>query len=710
MKKAVIVLLSMLQFAWAQSAALRGYNASAEQDEREWERKFQGLPEAGRIRAYADRMARAPHHAGSAEGRAVAEYARDLFKSWGYDAEIESFDVLLPYPTTRVLELLAPVRYNAQLKEPPIAEDPNSSDAGQLPTYNAYSASADVTAPLVYANYGVPEDYDELARHGIDVRGKIVITRYGKSWRGVKPKVAQEHGAAGCLIYSDPREDGYFAGDVYPRGAYRPAQGVQRGSVVDMAIYPGDPLTPGYASDKGAKRLSRAEAKTIMKIPVLPISYGDAQPLLAQLTGTVVPESWRGALPITYHFGGNNDTKAHLKLDFDWSTRPIYDVIATMPGTQVPDQWILYGNHHDAWVNGANDPISGAAALLETARALSVLKQQGWQPKRTIKFALWDAEEFGLIGSTEWAEKHADELTAKAVVYFNSDSNGRGRLGASGSPMLEPFVAGVMADVRDPGTGTTLAQVSTRPRDSSGEGGGSGEFHLGALGAGSDYVVFAHRLGISSLNLGFGGADSGGVYHSIYDSPTWYNKFSDSDRIYGRALSQVFGTSMLRLADAPVLPVQFVALGRTVRSYVDEIEKEAERSGHHLVLAPLQSELEKLDRAAQAYEQNLPALTSSATSLPPDRLAMLNQLLFQTERGLLLPEGLPGRDWYRSQLVAPGLYTGYGAKTLPGIREAVEAGRFAEANEQAQAVARMLRNVTARIEAINGQTRTLGTK
>ncbi|MDQ6759843.1 MAG: M28 family peptidase, partial [Acidobacteriota bacterium] len=510
------------------SEPIRGFPQSQWAAQHALEQKAQALPEPDRIRAYMERMAEVPHHAGSAGSLAVAQYALGLFKEWGLNAKIEEFEALLPYPTARTLELIAPVKYRAALQEPALPGDRYTSQAGQLPTYNAYSGAGDVTAPLLYVNYGTPEDYEYLAKQGIDVKGKIVIARYGKSWRGVKPKVAAEHGAVACLIYSDPRDDGYYQGDVYPKGALRPPQGAQRGSVMDMAVGVGDPLSPGFASEKGGRRLSIGEAKTLMKIPVMPISYADATPLLQNLEGPVAPDLWRGALPFTYHIGPGPAT-AHFKLTFDNSTRPLHDVIASIPGSTSPDEWIVIGNHHDAWVNGAHDPLSGATALLETARSLAVLSKQGWRPKRTIVFALWDGEEFGLIGSTEWVEKHQSELTQKAVAYINSDTNSQGNLGASGSHTLETFLGEVLRDLKDPrGSGKSLLETARTRTRTAGETPGDPPpqpgFHLGPLGAGSDYVAFIDHVGIASLNLGFGGPNQGGVYHSIYDDYEWFKR------------------------------------------------------------------------------------------------------------------------------------------------------------------------------------------
>ncbi len=686
--KLLSFLLVSLTAASAQTE-IRGFSADQATAEHGREDQARRLPEPKRIRSYVERMSRQPHHAGSPASKAVAEYAAGLLRGWGLDVQVEEFEALLPYPTVRVLEMIGPVKYRAKLREPAVGEDKDSSGKNQLPTYNAYSATGDVTAPLVYVNYGVPEDYEVLQKLGIDVKGKIVIARYGKSWRGTKPKVAYEHGAVGCLIYSDPRDDGYFQGDVYPKGPFRPPGGAQRGSVMDMPLYVGDPLSPGWASEKGAKKLAISEAASIMKIPVLPISYQDAGPLLENLGGPVAPEGWRGALPITYHVG-TGPASVHLKLDFDWTTRPLYDVIATIPGSVFPDEWVIYGNHHDAWVNGAQDPLSGAAALLETARALGEMRKKGWMPKRSVRFALWDGEEFGLIGSTEWVEKHQAEISAKTVVYFNSDTNGKGTLNVGGSPSLQTFITQVVRDVNDPVTGESVLQSARAKRN----GKAAGEFLLEPLGAGSDYVAFVHHTGIASMNLGFSGADPGGVYHSIYDSFHWFTNFSDGEFVYAKALAQVMATSMMRMADAPLLPFEFGTLVKTVRGYVDEIKREKDAS--KVDLSELNAELDKLQTAAEDLEQQVKAGKWAAAPAP--ELAKVNALLYQSERSLTQEKGLPGRQWYRYQISAPGMYTGYGAKTLPGIREAVELARWDEAQRETASVARALQSLRRRVE------------
>jgi N-acetylated-alpha-linked acidic dipeptidase len=643
---------------------IRGFSATQAQAEREREAKAFAIPQPERLRAYMEKMSADPHIAGSRASKNVADYAAGLLREWGLDTKVEEFEALLPYPKSRLLEMTMPVKFTAKLEEPKVEGDRDSGDKDQTPTYNAYSGDGDVTGQVVYVNYGIPEDYDQLTKLGIDVKGKIALARYGKSWRGTKAKVAQEHGAVGCLIYSDPREDGYFQGDIYPKGAFRPPDGAQRGSVMDMPIYPGDPLSPGWASEKGARKLALSDAATLMKIPVLPISYADAQPLLEHLEGPVAPEPWRGALPLTYHIGPG-PAVAHMKVESDWTSKPIYDVIATIPGSEFPNEWVIYGNHHDAWVNGAHDPISGAIAVLESARALAQLGKTGWRPKRTLKFVLWDAEEFGLIGSTEWVEKHEAELKNKAVVYFNSDTNGKGDFSASGSPSLHVFMRQIVRDV-------------LRPEKL--------DFKMPAVGSGSDYTAFLQHSGIASVNAGFG--DSGGVYHSIYDSFDWYTHFSDKDFSRGRSLTQIMSAALLRMGDASVLPFEFKQVVTEVRGYLTDLSKQK-----NLQLTDLQAELGKLQTAAESYE----VVYKKALDTPAIQ-PKLNRILIETERVLAPDTGLPGRTWYKHQLMAPGMYTGYSAKTLPGIREAAEAQRWQEANEQAKNVTGALRALRIKLE------------
>jgi N-acetylated-alpha-linked acidic dipeptidase len=533
----ILCVLTMVLVAEAadQPITLQGFSSGAARAEREWEGKFRALPDPAKMREYMQHLSARPHHVGSPYDRQNAEWMLSKFQEWGLDAHIENFDVLFPTPQERLVELVEPTKFAAKLQEPTVSVDPTSSQHDeQLPTYNAYSADGDVTAPLVYVNYGVPDDYEELDRLGISVQGAIVIARYGGSWRGIKPKVAAEHGAVGCLIYSDPHEDGYFEGDVFPEGAWRPRDGVQRGSVMDMPLYPGDPLTPGVGATKDAKRLPIKDAPTLTKIPDLPISYGDAQPLLAALKGPMAPDEWRGALPFPYHLGPG-PAKVHLRVKSNWDLKTLYDVIVRIPGSQFPDEWIVRGNHHDAWVNGAEDPISAMVDEMEEARALAELQKQGWKPRRTIIYCAWDGEEPGLLGSTEWAEAHADELQQHAAVYINTDSNGRGYFFAGGSHTLEKFINGVARDIEDPEKNIPVWKRSQlqRIRSSSGEqrqeARSRPDLRIGALGSGSDYTVFVDHLGIASLNLGYGGEDGGGIYHSIYDDFYWYTHFADTD-------------------------------------------------------------------------------------------------------------------------------------------------------------------------------------
>ena len=702
--------------------------------ESNWEQKFRSIPEPARLREYMKRLSARPHHIGSAYGRDNAEWILARFKEWGWDAKIETFEVLFPTPKERVLELLEPKRFVAALKEPALSEDPTSNQQSeQLPTFNAYSVDGDVTAPLVYVNYGLPADYEQLDRMGISVKGCIVIARYGASWRGIKPKVAAEHGAIGCIIYSDPKGDGFYQGDVFPAGPYRPEFGVQRGSVMDMPIHSGDPLTPGIGATADAKRLDRKDVETFTKIPTLPISYADAKPLLESLGGPVAPEAWRGALSVTYKVGPG-PAKVHLKLAFNWDRVKINDVIAKLRGLDYPDEWVIRGNHHDAWVNGAEDPISGLAAMLEEARAFGTLTKQGWKPKRTLVYCAWDGEEQGLLGSTEWVEAHADELSTKGVLYINSDSNGRGYLYVAGSHSLEKFINGVAKDIVDPEKNISVWKrlqflriknaASTEQRK---ELRNAVDLKIDALGSGSDYTPFLEHLGIASLNLGYGGEDGGGIYHSIYDDFYWYTHFSDTSFVYGRALAQTGGTAMLRAADAELLPFEFKNQSATFGRYVDELKKLAVSKREEAVdlntqiddgvfaatsdpqekfvppsvqdvppfvnFAPLENALASLVKSAERYQKTME--NSSGKNLAS--LQSVNHMLMQSERILTSPDGLPGRQWFKHQLYAPGLYTGYGVKTIPGVREAIEQGKWKEVDQQIARVGTTLQQMAKHI-------------
>ncbi|MGA9837633.1 MAG: transferrin receptor-like dimerization domain-containing protein [Gemmatimonadaceae bacterium] len=714
--------LALVPARFAPEPPLRGFTAASSQIERDWEAKFDAIPDPARMRAAMQLLSARPHHVGSPYDSANAEWILAQYKSWGWDAHIETFYVLFPTPKQRLVELIAPTHYTARLEEPTVAVDPTSGQkTEQLPTYNAYSADGDVTGPLVFVNYGVPADYEELARHGISVKGAIVIAKYGGSWRGIKPKVAAEHGAIGCLIYSDPADDGYADGTVFPNGPMRPSQGVQRGSVEDMPTYTGDPLTPGWGATKDAKRLPISESTVLSKIPVQPISYGDAKPLLEAMGGPVAPASWRGGLPITYRLGAG-PARVHLVVKSNWDIKPIHDVIAKLPGTSEADQWIVRGNHHDAWVNGAADPLAGQVAELEEARALGELYKQGWRPKRTIIYAAWDGEEPGLLGSTEWAEEHADELQQHAVAYLNTDGNGRGYLGISGSHSLEDFINGVAKDVTDPESHVSVwardkarLAVGGRGGRGGGTGGGNGDLQIGALGSGSDYTPFLQHLGIASLNLGYGGEDHSGIYHSIYDDFYWYTHFSDTSFVYGRALSQTVGKAVMRLADADVLPFVFTNLAQTVQRYTRELEQlrderaatigatnRAVAAGDYAVtsdprdptsapavevpppqfnFAPLLNAVDTLTQAAAAFEKAYGSWTRTSDTAEAV-LRGVNEQLLKSERDLTSLDGLPKRPWYRHLLYAPGFYTGYGVKTMPGAREAIEQNEWSDVNAQ----------------------------
>lgn len=693
------------------------------------EARFDSLIDPALMGAWLKTMAAEPNHVGSPHNKANAEMTLAQFKSWGWDARMEVFQVLYPMPIQVKLELVTGMGapFNATLTEAPIPGDETSSRTrDQLPAYVAFQGDGDVTAPLVYVNYGMPADYDALQRLGVSVKGKIVIARYGAGWRGLKPKLAQENGAAGAIIYSDPRDDGYSTDDVYPKGAARPAGGFQRGSVADMTTFPGDPTTPGYGSTKAAKRVDRKDAETILKIPTLPISYGDAQVLLKALGGPVAPVAWRGGLPITYHVGGDDDARVHLKVLSDWSLKPAYNVIATLKGREKPDEWILRGNHRDGWVFGASDPLSGHVAMMNEAKAMGALVKSGWKPKRTIVYTSWDAEEPMLLGSTEWAETHAVELQKKAVIYINSDTNARGFLGVSGSHAFQHFVNQVSADVTDPQSGVSVrdrlraglqvdaTQATASPRalalgriaaDS------SRDLPIEPLGSGSDYSAFLQHLGIASLNIGFDGeGQSSGVYHSAYDTYEHHSRFVDPGHAYAGALAKVAGRMVLRLADAEIPVQRYSDFADTVAGYLDEVKRLADSRqaeavtrtrlladgayrladdpthsradppplppSPHLDFGPMDAALARLRIAAVSFDM---ALESKGSNLTSQQKARLDAAILPLEQRLLRDRGLPFRPWYRNMIYAPGRFTGYGAKTLPGIREAIEDRRFDDA-------------------------------
>lgn len=711
-----------------ETKSISGFTASSAEVQKQLETKFDAGLSRENIGQNIKYLSAKPHAVGSPAGKVYAEYILNQYKSFSWDAKIETFHVLFPTPKTRVLEMISPTSYKAVLKEPALKEDMTSGQTDQLPTYNAWSADGNVTGEVVFVNYGLPSDYEELAKLGIDVKGKIVIAKYGRSWRGIKPKVAQEHGAIGCIIYSDPKDDGYLQGDVYPKGAFKNEYGVQRGSVMDMVIYPGDPLTPGIGATEDAKRLERLQATNLLKIPVLPISYHDAKPLLEALEGPVAPAAWAGGLPITYHIGPGK-TKVHLQLAFEWKIVPCYDVIAMIKGSQYPDEWVVRGNHHDAWVNGANDPISGQAALLEEAKSIGALLKSGWRPKRTLVYCSWDGEEPGLLGSTEWAEFHADELQKKGVVYINTDASARGFLDAGGSHALEPLMDEIAKDVIDPQTKVSIYErkkasdiVTAATARAKKDALNQNSLKLDALGSGSDFSSFLQHLAVPALNLGFGGEDNGGEYHSIYDSYDNYVRFKDPGFYYGQTLAQTAGRTVLRMANADVLPFDFRHLYTTVNDYTKELmdllqqtkeNTEVENqlikmNGYRLAADPTKtfivptakeevpfldfSSLQNALSSLQKSADSLSKISIKAVATNADHEA-LNKALYQAEQELIMKSGLPRRGWYKHTLYAPGFYTGYGVKTMPGIREAIEQRNWKEAQEQisiaAQAVNRL---------------------
>ena len=711
---------------------LLGFDAAGSAAQRALEADFDSRIDAREMEAWLRDLSFEPHHVGSPKGYANAQRLAELFTSWGYATEIAEYEILFPTPKTRELELVSPGSFTASLTEEALDEDPSTSRTQDLlPPYNAFSRDGEVEAELVFVNYGMPADYEVLERHGISVEGKIAIAKYGRSWRGIKPKLAGEKGAIGTLIYSDPLDDGYGQGETYPQGPFKHESAVQRGSVMDMPTYPGDVLTPGIGATPDAVRLDRADAPTITEIPVLPISHKDAMPLLAAMGGDVVPAEWRGGLPITYHMGPG-PARVRLKLEFNWTMVTAYNVVARLEGSEFPDEWVIRGNHHDGWNHGAADPISGLVALMAEAKAVGELAQAGNAPVRTLIYAAWDAEEPGLIGSTEWVEHHAAELSEHAVAYLNTDGNSRGFINIGGSHTLERLMGGVTADVIDPQTGVsvdarrramlTLEGSNARIKN---EAKNRAQLRISPLGSGSDYTPFLQHLGIASINIAFGGEAQDGSYHTLYDTYEHYLKFRDPGLYYGVALAQVAGRATLRIANAQRLPFEFAGLTDNIALYLSEIEAltDALRSGtedtnslidagtYDLALDPtknlgapssnqpvpyfnfarLHNALTRLDAAATAYEGKVDQPAS----------AEVNRLLYSSERLLTRGHGLAGRPWFKHHLYAPGFYTGYGVKTLPGVRESIEQLQFDAVDEQIVIAAQMIEELAARVEDLS---------
>ena len=720
----------------AADPTILGFGEKSSARQRSIESGYDSNLSADDLDAWMKRLSASPHHAGSTATKENVEFLAGLFRSWGYDVEIEEYEILLPTPRVRELELVEPTRFAASLTEMSLNEDPSTFVRDDLlPPYNAFSIDGEVEGKLVFVNYGIPEDYKQLERYGIDVEGKIAIAKYGESWRGIKPKLAAEHGAIGTIIYSDPADDGYAKGDAYPKGAYKHESGVQRGSVMDMPLYTGDVLTPGVGATKRARRLKIDDAPTITKIPVLPISYKDALPLLSAIDGPVVPEEWRGALPITYHIGPG-PAKVRLKVESNWDRITIYDVIARLDGSKYPDEWVVRGNHHDGWNHGAADPISGLVALLAEAKSIGELAQAGNRPARTIIYAAWDAEEPGLIGSTEWVEHHAKELKDHVVAYLNTDGNSRGFIDVDGSHTLERFFNQIFDDVTDPQTDVSIgdrkrAHIKLSGKDEEKEEVRErDDLRLDAMGSGSDYTPFIQHLGIASADFGFQGEGDGGSYHTLYDTYEHYSTWRDPGFAYGVALAEVAGRATLRLANAPVLPFEFEGFADNVAKYLTEIEElveemreetatetemiadgtyaraldprkqlgppKGEEPVPHFNFAPLQNALERLQQAAEDYSKAM-----ADSTVPVDSIAVFNRLLYTSERLLTRDAGLTGREWYKHHIYAPGFYTGYGVKTIPGVREAIEAREYEQVAPEIAVAATVLNDMAGRIETLS---------
>ena len=664
------------------------------------ENKFLAVPDPKLAEAHLRTLTQAPHIAGSPEDKATANYVAAKFREAGLDTAIVEYKVWLNYPSEIRVDMTAPPGVEMHGPRPEhVDDDPFQDDSRITPGFNGMSPSGDVEADVVYANYGSPDDFDKLKELNVDVRGKIVIVRYGENFRGVKAFVAQERGAAGVIIYSDPKDDGYYRGDAYPKGPWRPASGVQRGSVGFMFQFPGDPTTPGIASTPllpDSKRISPADSAELPRIPVTPLSYADASPILEHLGGPLSPREWQGALPFTYHVGpGPAKVRIHLKQDYQYRT--IWDVTGKVPGTSAPDEWVVAGNHRDAWVYGAVDPNSGTAALLETVHGVGELLKSGWKPKRTIVFASWDAEEEGLIGSTEWGEDHAQEL-ANAAAYFNMDVAVSGKkFGAAGVPTLKEFLREIAMAVPSPQGGTVFdawkkanepKAGSSHTPESSGSNyrmpasGLHADVPVGDLGSGSDYTVFLQHLGVPSTDIGSTG--DYGVYHSAFDNFAWFKKFGDPDFLYEQQMARVYGLEVLRMANADVLPYNYEDYGKEILVYIEAAKGRAQEK-----LGAKSPDFSAAMEGARHLQEAGAKILQKQRKLPaaPERL---NAKLREAERALLIPEGLPNRPWYHHAIFAPGQYTGYAAVVIPGVNEAIDRGDLARTEQQIAALAAAL--------------------
>jgi N-acetylated-alpha-linked acidic dipeptidase len=733
MRFTILVLTALCAAAYAADGPILGYDEESSAEQREAEALLDASIDATEMDGWLKHLSSKPHHVGSPKSKENAEYIAELFESWGYDTEIAEYRILLPTPRVREVELLSPTQYTATLREDSLEEDPSTFVRDDLlAPYNAFSIDGEAEGELVFVNYGIPEDYEVLEQYGIDVSGKIAIAKYGRSWRGIKPKLAGEKGAIATIIYSDPIDDGYGAGDTYPKGPFKHESGVQRGSVMDMPTYPGDVLTPGRGATRNARRLDRNDVPTITKIPVLPISQRDALPLLAALDGEVVPPEWRGGLPITYHFGPG-PARVRIRAQFDWNMVTAYNVIARLRGSEYPDEWVIRGNHHDGWNHGAADPISGMVATLAEAKAVATLAREGRRPKRTMIYAAWDAEEPGLIGSTEWAEHHAADLKEHAVAYINTDGSDRGFINIGGSHVLERFFNQVIEEVDDPRSDITLKERrrayeliygDDKAKQTAEE---RSDLRIFPMGSGSDYTPFLQHLGIASAHVNFGGEANDGSYHTLYDTYEHYTTFQDPGLMYGATLAKVTGRAALRLANAPRLPFEFTGFADNIALYVSELEEladtmreETEKTNKlidegtyaaainpyksisvpakkepvpHFNFAPLKNALDRLQKAAEQFDHAADGTT--------DVSSRINKLLYTSERLLTRDSGLDGRSWYKHHIYAPGFYTGYGVKTIPGVREAIEEREYDQVASQIAIAASVLNTMAARIEDLS---------
>jgi N-acetylated-alpha-linked acidic dipeptidase len=691
--------LTFTQTSFAQTT-LDGFSAESAAAERRWEEQFRAVPDPKSAREHLRRLTLEPHIAGTKEDYATAVYVRDQLRSSGLSADLKEYEVWLNYPNApSILELITTRRQRLSVQEAAVPGDPSSSHPKITPLFNGYSANGDVTGPVVYANYGLPNDYDDLKKAGVDVKGKIVIVRYGNSFRGVKAKVAEQNGAIGCIIYSDPEDDGYMQGDVFPNGPWRPVASGQRGSVQYLFEYPGDPLTPGKPAIAGTPRLKPEEATDLTRIPVQPIAYDVARTILSQLKGPLRPRGFQGGLPFAYHVGGTNDVKLRLKTDMDYKLRTIWNVVARIDGNEEKDRWVVLGNHRDAWVFGAVDPNSGSSAMLEVGRGFGELLKQGWKPRRTIILCSWDAEEYGLIGSTEWAEEMADELRAKAVAYLNLDVAVSGaHFGASSVPSLWKLMRGATRDIKDPKTGKTVYQQwQDRARENRPEGDQNmSEARILALGSGSDYTPFLQHLGVASTDMGFNG--DYGVYHSAYDSFYWMDRFGDPGFHYHVAAAQLWGTLAMRLADADGLQFDYTDYASQIREFFTEAMRLA-RIRNLAASFDDKSMTSAIDDFAREAERVEKDRQEAVRKSDRARLAKINEALVQAERQFIDARGLRGRAWYKHQIYAPGFYTGYAAQPLTDFRQAIDDRNSANAKESLERIVEAVKRVTKTLKA-----------